>query len=124
MQFLRKLVLLLAMVYFLFLLLVITNLVSVEFLDRELTNFDPQNFFKVLALIGAALLGLGLAVEQSHGAFMQRRVRQLESSVAQLKSSLYDAQQRAMTDALQAPTPPGPTGPIVPPPSAVPGEMR
>ncbi len=124
MQILRKLVLLLAAVFFLFLLLVITNLVSVDFLDREFTHFNPQNFFMALALIGAGLLVLALVVEQSHAAFLQRRVRQLEASVAQLKSSLYDAQQRAMTDALKTPPVPPTSGPVVPPPSAIPGEMR
>ncbi len=138
-QTLRKLVLLLAVAFFLLLLLVITNLLSVDFLDREFTHFNPQNFFKVLALVGAGLLGLALAVEQAHAAFLQRRVRQLETSVAQLKASLYDAQQRAMADALTTPstlhstpaTAPGATaspadttGLTVPPPSGVPGETR
>ena len=44
---------------------------------------------------------------------LERRVRQLESSVAQLKASLFDAQQRAMNDALQAPSPTTPTGPVI-----------
>lgn len=123
MQILRKFVLLLAMLYFLFLILVVTNLVSVDFLDREFTRFNPQTFYKTLALIGAGLLAAALAVEQSYSAFMRRRVGQLEGSVAQLKSSLYDAQQRAMADALKN-APPTPAGPVVPPASAMPGERR
>ena len=123
MQILRKIVLLLAVAYFLFLLLVITNLVSVTFLDDQFSHFNPQNFFKIVALFGAGLLGLALAVEQSHAAFLGRRVRQLEGAVADLKSNLYDAQQRAMKDALNAPAPP-PVGRPVPPPSALPGEMK
>ena len=122
MQLLRKLVLLLAVVYFLFLLLVITNLVSVAFLDDQFSHFNPQNFFKMLALIGAGLLALALAVEQAHAAFLGRRVRQLEGAVAELKSNLYDAQQRAMKDALNAPAPP--VGRPVPPASAMPGELK
>lgn len=93
MQGLRKLVLLLAMAYFLFLIVVITNLLSIDFLDREFTRFNPENFFKVLMLIGAGLLALGLAVEQSHAAFLRRRVIQLESTVNQLKATLYDQKQ-------------------------------
>ena len=123
MQILRKLVLLLSAVYFLFLLLVITNLVSTAFLDDQFSHFNPQNFYKILALIGAALLALALSVEQSHAAFLGRRVRQLDGAVAELKSNLYDAQQRAMKDALNAPSPPL-SGRVVPPASSMPGEVR
>ncbi|MBC7449715.1 MAG: hypothetical protein H7330_16820 [Hymenobacteraceae bacterium] len=121
MQLLRKLVLLLAMAYFLFLVLVITNLVSVAFLDDQFSHFNPSNFFKMLTVIGAALLAAALAVEQSHAALLRRRVVQLEGSVAELKSNLYDAQQRAMTDALRTPSA---TGPVVPPRTSLPGEMK
>lgn len=93
MQGLRKLVLLLATAYFLFLIIVITNLLSIDFLDREFTRFNPENFFKVLTLVGAALLTLSLAVEQSYVAFMRRRVTQLEATVNQLKATLYDQKQ-------------------------------
>ena len=123
MQILRKLVLLLAAVYFLFLLLVVTNLVSTAFLDDQFSHFNPQHFFKVLALIGAGLLALALGVEQSYAAFLGRRVRQLEGAVAELKSNLYDAQQRAMKDALNAPSPPL-SGRVPPPPSSMPGELK
>lgn len=123
MQLLRKLILVLAMVYFLFLVLVITNLVSVAFLDDQFSHFNPQNFFKMLALTGAILLAAALAVEQSHAAFLGRRVRQLEGSVAELKSNLYDAQQRAMSDAVNRPSPPL-TGRVVPPASSTPGELK
>ena len=99
MQALRKIVLLLVMGYFLFLVLVITNLVSVAFLDDQFSHFDPQNFFKVLTVIGAALLALMLAVEQSHAALLRRRVVQLESAVQQLKASAFDRQQTAASAA-------------------------
>lgn len=123
MQVLRKFVLLLAMAYFLFLVLVITNLVSVDFLDDQFTHFNRDNFYKVMMLIGAGLLGVALAVEQSHAAFLRRRVHKLEAATHQLKAELFDAQQRAMTSALNTPAPP-PSGPAVPPPSAIPGEMK
>lgn len=96
MQALRKVVLLLVMGYFLFLVLVITNLVSVDFLDREFTRFNPQVFFKILTVVGAALLSLVLAVEQSHAALLRRRVGQLESAVQQLKAAAFDRQQTAV----------------------------
>ena len=126
MQTLRKLVLVLAMIYFLFLVLVITNLVSVDFLDRQLTNFNRDNFFKTMMLIGAGLLALALAVEQAHAAFLQRRIGKLEAGLQQLKATSYDAQQRVIADALSSVTPVTPPtgGVVVPPASALPGELR
>lgn len=123
MQILRKLVLLLSAVYFLFLLLVITNLVSVAFLDDQFSHFNPQNFLKMLMLIGAALLAVALAVEQAHAAFLQRRIGKLEAGMQQLKATNYDAQQRVIADALAAVSPPL-AAPLPPPPSSIPGEMR
>ena len=112
MQALRKFVMLLTMLFFLFLVLVITNLVSVDFMDKEFTRFNPMNFFKIMAVIGAVLLALVLAVEQSHSAFLRRRVGQLESHVNQLKAELYDHKQ-AVT---RSETPPRAAGePAVPP---------
>ncbi len=128
MQLLRKLVLLLAMVYFLFLVLVITNLVSVAFLDDQFSHFNRDNFYRVMMLIGAVLLAAALAVEQSHAAFLRRRADKFEAALQQLKATHYDAQQRTMAEALNRP-PIGsdsisPTGSVVPPASSLPGELR
>ncbi len=122
MQTLRKLVLLLAMVYFLFLVLVITNLVSVDFLDDQFSHFNRDNFYKVMMLIGAGLLALALAVEQSHAAFLHRRVTQLDKQVNELKAQLYD-QKQALSRLTPLPTV-APTASNIPPASAFPGEMK
>lgn len=114
---LRKIALLLAMVYFLFLVLVITNLVSPDFLDREFTHFNPQNFFKVLMLIGAALLALVLAVEQSHASLLRRRLTATEATVHQLKAQLFDHQRTTTGSVVErAGVPPVAPAAVPPPP--------
>ena len=79
---------------------------SVMGMSSELSDLAKERqFYHILFLIGAVLLGLHLLTENLDSVLLRRTVSQHEGKINELKAKLYDHQQRGTTS--NAPVVPG-----------------
>jgi amino acid transporter len=98
MEALRKFVNILVLLFLIFTMLILLNIISVEYLDSTLTNFNPENFFKTVFGIAGGVLLLLLAVSNMSILALRRSNAVLNNKVNELKASLYDKKTNQIRD--------------------------
>ncbi len=119
---LRKLLKVVVILFLLFALLVLTNVISTSYLDEHLTDFNPENYYRTIFGLAAGLLLLQLLFFYLDALAMKRERNALNSRINELKATLYDRKTSEIRDTrLTQPdsaTKPDPTSkpdPIFPP---------
>jgi amino acid transporter len=90
MEILRKFVNILVLLFLIFTMLVLLNIISTEYLDSTLTNFNPENFFKTVFGIAGGILLLLLIISNMSLLALKRSNSVLNNRVNELKANLYD----------------------------------
>lgn len=90
MEALRKILNILVLLFIVFAVLVLVDIISLEYLDATLTRFSPENFLKAVFGIGAGLLLVQLIVSNLNVLALKRERTLLSNRINELKANLYD----------------------------------
>ena len=90
MEALRKFVNIVVLLFLVFALLVLLNIISTEYLDSTFTSFNPENYYKTIFGIAAGLLLLYLLVSNLSILALKRERTVLNNRINELKANLYD----------------------------------
>ena len=115
MEALRKILNILVLLFIVFAVLVLTDIISLEYLDTTLTRFSPENFLKTVFGIGAGLLLVQLIVSNLNVLALNRERLQLNNRINELKANLYDKKVHEARENRPAGTDSGRPTPIFPP---------
>ena len=115
MEALRKILNILVLLFILFAVLVLVNIISLEYLDSTLTNFNPENFLMTVFGIAAGLLLIQLIVSNLNILALKRDRNVLNNRVNELKANLYDKKVHEARENRPAGTDSSRPAPIFPP---------
>jgi len=90
MEALRKLITIIALLFLLFAVLVLVNVISTEYLDSTFTRFSTENYYRTIFGIGAGLLLIYLLISNASILSLKRERLILNNKINELKASLYD----------------------------------
>jgi len=119
MEALRKFVNILVLVFLVYAILVLLNVISTEYLDNTFTSFSPENYYKTIFGIAGGLLLLYLIVSNLSILTLKRERNVLSNRINELKATLYDKKEEAIRSQPRGPQtgakPTTPPNPIFPP---------
>jgi uncharacterized protein YacL len=115
METLRKFLNILVLLFLVFAVLVLLNIISLEYLDSTLTNFNPENFLKTVFGVAAGLLLVQLLVSNLNILALKRERIVLSNRVNELKANLYDKKVHEARENRPAGTDSSRPAPIFPP---------
>ena len=90
MEALRKLTNVFVLLFLLFAVLVLLNAISTEYLDTTFTSFNPENYYKTIFGIAAAVLLVYLVVSNLSILSLKKERTVLNNRINELKANLYD----------------------------------
>lgn len=103
MEGLRKFVNILVLVFLVYAVLVLLNVISTEYLDATFTSFSPENYYKVIFGIAAGFLLLYLVVSNLSILALKRERNLLNNRINELKATLYDRKEDAIRNQPRGP---------------------
>ena len=119
MEALRKLVNILVLLFLVFAVLVLLNVISTEYLDTTFTSFSPENYYKTIFGLACGLLLVYLIVSNLGILALKRERNVLNNRINELKATLYDRKEENIRNQSRGPqtgtTPITPPNPIFPP---------
>src|SRR5688572_14422068 len=111
MEGLRKITNILVILFLVFAVLVLFNIISTSNLDATFSSFNPENFYKTIFVIGAELLLLYLLLSNMSMLALKREKVVLNNKITELKASLYDKKEETIRQQPREDRPAGPTTP-------------
>ena len=90
MEALRKFINILVLLFLVFALLVLLNIISTPYLDETFTNFSPEQYYRTIFGITAGFLLVYLLVSNMSILALKRERNVLSNKVNELKANLYD----------------------------------
>jgi hypothetical protein len=90
METLRKFVNIVVLLFLVYAVLVLLNVISTPYLDETFTNFSPENYYKTIFGIAAGLLLLYLLISNMSILALKRERTVLNNRINELKANLYD----------------------------------
>src|SRR5690606_15791181 len=115
METLRKFINILVLLFLAFAVLVLLNVISTPYLDESLTSFNPENYYRTIFGLAAALLLVYLLVSNMSILALKRERTQLNTRINELKASLYDRRVDVARDQAITERPATNPDPIFPP---------
>jgi len=115
METLRKLINILVLLFLGFAVMVLLNVISTPYLDESLTSFNPENYYRTIFGLAAALLLVYLLVSNMSILALKRERTQLNTRINELKASLYDRRVDVARDQAITERPATNPDPIFPP---------
>jgi hypothetical protein len=115
MESLRKFANIIILLFLIYALLVLLNVISTPYLDETLTSFNPENYYKTIFGIASGLLLVYLLISNMSILALKRERSNLNNRINELKAELYDrraedtrdltSQTRPATNPLSKPDP-------------------
>ena len=115
MEALRKFTNFLVLLFLIFAVLVLLNVISTEYLDATFTSFSPENYYKTIFGIAAALLLVYLLVSNVSILALKKDRNILNNRINELKANLYDKKEDMVRQQTRENRPAAPQSPKVDP---------
>lgn len=96
MEALRKIANILVLLFLVYAVLVLLNVISTEYLDTTFTSFSPENYYKTIFGIAAGILLLYLMVSNLSILALKRERTLLNNRINELKANLYDKKEETI----------------------------
>ena len=93
----KNIVNILAGLFVVFAVLVMFDILGVSYYDANFTRFNPENFYKIIFIIGAVILVLKLITDLLYTADLKRQRARHLTKIDQLKAEIYDLKQEVRT---------------------------
>lgn len=90
MEALRKFANIVVLLFLVFAVLVLLNIISTEYLDSTFTSFNPENYYKTIFGLASGLLLVYLLVSNFSILALKRERTVLNNRINELKANLYD----------------------------------
>jgi hypothetical protein len=115
MEALRKFTNVLVLLFLLFAVLVLLNVISTEYLDATFTSFNPENYYKTIFGIAAAFLLVYLLISNMSILSLKKERNLLNHRINELKANLYDKKEEIVRQQTRENRPAEPQMPKVDP---------
>lgn len=115
MEALRKFANIIVLLFLIFTMLVLLNVISTEYLDATFTSFSPENYYKTLFAIAAAFLLVYLLVSNMSLLALKKERNVLNNRINELKAKMYDHKEEIVRQQTRESRPAAPQSPKVDP---------